>query len=285
MDTNSETATSLSTLDAPWSRVLGAIILTPTIYLAYATGVRVLRNRPSEFGPLLSVDGILLISLLALLGCLAAVMWTSGLRVAPVVGLGSLLLVPWLLYTGRHAAAEVALPVTSLMLIASVEWAIRSPSSAREVLREKLGRNELAVGISHLVIAAGLQWESRGIAWLDYSASGVVIGSVVYFVSACAIFGIGVLVVLAWHRHRLILPALANLSWVMWGIYGWMRGYSLPGSPRDLGAVHWVGIQPYPDYMLKWVVLLLGIAGVAVIELGLRAGVKKSGLGETAMFR
>lgn len=281
MTTNSEAITPLSTFDAPWGRVLGATILTPTIYLAYATGVRLLRNRPPEFGPLLSVDGVLLISLLALLGSLATVTWTSGLRVAPLVGFGSLLLVPWLLYTGRHAAAEVALPVTALMLIASVEWAIRRPSSARKVLREKLGRNELTVGLSHLVIAAGLQWQRRGLAWLDYSASGVVISSVVYFVSACAIFGIGVLVVVAWHRHRLILPALANLGWIMWGIYGWMRGYSLPGSPSDLGAVHWVSLQPYPDYMLKWAVLLLGIAGVTVLELGLRSGVKKSGLGET----
>lgn len=279
MTTNSEGITPLLTFDASWASILAAAILTPPIFLGYATGVRLLRNRPADFGPLLSVDGGLLIFLLALLGSLAVVMWTSGLRVAPIVGFGSLLLVPWLLYTGRHAAAEVLLPVTVLMLIASGEWAIRRPRSGRKVLREKLGRNELTVGLSHLVIAAALQWQSRGLAWLDYSVSGVFIGSVVYFVSACAIFVIGVLVVVAWRHHSLILPALASLGWVMWGIFGWMRGYSLPGSPSDLGAVHWVTLQPYPDYMLKWVMLLLAIAGVAVLELGLRSGVKKSGLG------
>jgi len=277
MTTNSETTTPLSTFEASWGRILGATILTPSIYLAYATGVRILRNRPTEFGPLLSIEGILFISLLALLGSLVTVMWTSGLRVAPFVGLGSLLLVPWFLYTGRHPTAGVTLPVTALMLITIVEWAIQRRTSTREALRGNLGRDELTVGLIHLVIAAGLQWQSRGLAWLDYSVSGVIISSIVYFISACAIFGIGAIIIVAWHRHRLILPVLANLGWVMWGIYGWMRGYSLPGSPGDLGAVHWVSLQAYPDYMLKWVVLFLGIAGVAVLEYGLRSGAKKLG--------
>jgi hypothetical protein len=85
-------------------------------------------------------------------------------------------------------------------------------------------------------------------------------------VSGLALVATGAGPVILWNRRRLITPALVTVSWFVWGLSGtWQMRDSLPWGSFE--GIQWISLQPYPDYMLQWTVLMIALFVVAGCEL------------------
>ncbi|MFC7137818.1 hypothetical protein ACFQRB_17990 [Halobaculum litoreum] len=115
-------------------------------------------------------------------------------------------------------------------------------------------------GLTHFVLGFGLQLFARqGLAG-DF-----------LFILATPFASLGLVItgglpVLLWDRYRLVLPGMVTVGWFTWGIYGiWTIRRSLPWGPFD--GISWNSLPPYPDYMMKVNLLLIGIVVLAAAEL------------------
>lgn len=118
----------------------------------------------------------------------------------------------------------------------------------------------LAAGLIHFVLGFGLQLYGR------QGLPGVVLILLAHGVSALGLVVTGALPVLLWKRYRLVVPGMATGGWFLWGLYGaWTIRDSLPRGA--FSGINWNSLPPYPDYMLKWNLLLVALVVLAGAEL------------------
>lgn len=123
----------------------------------------------------------------------------------------------------------------------------------------------LATGLVHFVVGFGLQLYGRN------GLPGAFLIPMAYAVSALGLVLTGALPVLLWVRYRLVLPGVGAVSWFLWGLNGtWTMRRSLPRGAFQ--GINWNSLPPYPDYMLKWNLLLIAILVLAGAEFLVRRG-------------
>jgi hypothetical protein len=124
----------------------------------------------------------------------------------------------------------------------------------------------LAVGLTHFVLGFGLQLYARqGLPGVYLVILGTALASLGLVIT-------GALPVLLWESYRLVLPGIATVGWFAWGLYGtWAIRRSLPYGAFD--GINWNTLPPYPDYMMKVNLLLIGLVILAGVELLVRKGV------------
>lgn len=123
----------------------------------------------------------------------------------------------------------------------------------------------LVAGLIHFVLGFGLQLYARqGLPGFYTIILGTALMSLGLVVT-------GALPVLLWERYRLVLPGVATVGWFVWGLYGtWGIRSSLPWGAFD--GINWNTLPPYPDYMMKVNLLLLGLVILACVEVLVRMG-------------
>lgn len=252
-------------------RLISAAIVTPLGYLAYHLTVWTFQGYTHLVElPRLTSDLFLGFLVFGITGALTVLTWSRGFRAAPVAALGTLLGVPWL-YVGTLIInlGYATLPFVALLLVIGIEGAIRFRGQIQGVFTRRTRRIALAAGLLHFVFGFGLQMYARGLFWLDYSFPSVLLMGFIYIVSGIALLVAGVLPVVLWSRYRLVTPAVATVSWFIWGVYGiWLRREALPlGAFTGIG---WGNFTPHPDYLLKWtglmVILLMGAGTELVMQ-------------------
>ena len=121
----------------------------------------------------------------------------------------------------------------------------------------------LAAGLAHFVLGFSLQLYGR------QGLPGAYLIVLAYAVSALGLVVTGSLPVLLWVRYPLVTPVMAAIGWFSWGLYGtWTMRRSLPWGAFD--GINWNSLPPYPDYMLKWNLLLFALVVLAGVELLIR---------------
>lgn len=249
-------------------------MLTPLGYLAYVLAVRWLQGNPLYVEPLLSTRMGLYFLVLALTGVLVGLDWNLGLRATSLAAVGGLLVWPWVYISIPIGnVGYVSIPFVCVLFATAVEGSIRFPERFRQFSTGSLGRHALGAGLLHFVLGFALQVFARRFFWLEYTSTGLVLMGVVYVVSGLGLVATGALPVVLWRRGRLVTPGALTTGWFVWGVYGtWKMRESLPWGAFD--GISWVSLQPYPDYMLKWTMLMVGLFALGGFEWTIRKGVR-----------
>lgn len=250
--------------------IAGITLLTPIIYFAYVVSVKWFLEIPLNEEPLLSTMMLLWILVLSLTGGVASLGWVRGLRVGPAVGIGGLLLLPWGLPPVVGSIGDISFVFVGLLLVAVAEGAVRFPGEVDRLFGDSAGRYALAAGLFHFAVGFGIQIYVRRFFWMDASLAGVAIYGIIYLVSGLALVATGALPVILWKRRRLVTPAILTAGWLLWGLYGtWQLRGALPWGAFE--GVDWISLQPSPDYMLQWTVLVIALLVVGGGESLLRS--------------
>lgn len=238
-------------------------ILTPITYVSYVLVVRRLQGPPLtvEVEQLLSPGMLLYFLVLAVTGALATADWYWGLRVTPPLAVGGLLLWPWIYYLSAIGSVGFAsIPFVVVLVATFIEGAIRFPGRIERALTGSIGRYAILAGLLHFVLGFGLQLYAR------QGLPGGVFIMLAYAISALGLVATGAVPVLLRSRHRLLSPAITTAGWFLWGLYGtWTVRDSLPRGASS--GINWGGLPPYPDYMLKWTLLIVALLVLAGVEL------------------
>lgn len=250
--------------------ILSASVLTPIGYLLYTLAVRSTQGNPLSIEPFASQGMLVYLLVLSLTGAVIVLGWGWGLRFAPVVAISSLLLWPWAYVSVPiGSAAYASLPFVGLVLLTAVEGVFRYPEWVPSPATDVDDRYVLAVGLLHFVLGFGLQVYARRFFWMEYSPASALLMGGIYIISGLALFATGALSVQLWSRRRVVTPAIVTASWFAWGLYGtWTMRAHLPWGQFE--GINWMGPTPYPDYLLKWPVLVMALllsVGTEVIVL------------------
>lgn len=244
-----------------------AAVLTPFGYFSYLLVVRSLQRYPYNIEPLLSTDMLVYFLVLGLTGGIAVLGWSGGLRVAPIIAVGGLLIWPW--FPGISPignVAYIAIPFVCVLFATAIEAGLRFPDQLRQFSATSVGRIALAVGLLHFIGGFGLQMYSRSLFWMDFSPFSLLLMGLVYIISGLGLAATGTLAIILWKRNQLVTPAAVTVGWFGWGVYGtWTMRDSLPWGAFQ--GINWFNFTPYPDYMLKWTALVVAVLLLAGIEL------------------
>lgn len=254
-------------LQIPRSFALAAsAVLTPIAYVSYVLVVRRLQGTPLtvEVEQLFSAGMLLYVLVLAVTGILATLDWYWGLRVTPPLTVGGLLFWPWIyFFSAIGNVGYASVPFVGVLVVTLIEGAIRFPERIERVFTGSVGRYALVAGLLHFVLGFGLQLYAR------QGLPGGVLIVLAYAVSALGLVATGAVPVLLWSRYRMVSPVVATTGWFLWGLYGtWTIRNSLPRGA--FSGINWDGLPPYPDYMLKWTLLMIALLVLAGAELMVR---------------
>lgn len=247
-------------------------ILTPTGFLAYVLFVQPVLTEPSTIRPASSKFLLFYILILSEIGVVVLGGWRWGLRVAPILTVGVLLgrpLVMPIRVVGR--LGQVAIPFVFMVVVTTAEAAIRFPDRVgRRLFVETAGGFALGFGLLHLFLGLLLQVYVRRLYWLDSSLPGPILFGVIYSIAGFGLVVTGALPVVLWSRNRLLTPGLLTVGWFLWGVHGiWTRS-GIPLS--EFAGINWMALEPHPDYMLQWTMLLVGILFLTGCEFAIREG-------------
>lgn len=258
------------------NRVLSNPIITSAASLAgfvvYFLTVRTLQGNLYELRSveLLSVVTLVWLLFPAVTAVLAALEWSWGFRVAPLVGLSCALVWPW--WKEGPVLVGGALEYNWMPFIVLVSVLIeglgRFPKRVKRLVSQSAWRAALVAGVLHFVIGYGLQLYAR-----QGTSGGIILG---YPIAALGLAVTGTLPVVLWARARLLAPAVAAVGWLLWGLYEtWQVRDALPWGAFSTAVFS--RLPPSPDYMLKWTMLLLGLLVLAAGELLLRRARRRIG--------
>lgn len=249
-----------------------AAILLPAAYLAYVLYVVPLVVGPTTLQPVSTKYLFVYIVILAEIGVVLAGGWEWGLRIAPVLTIVALLGRPLIVpIRSIGLLGQVAAPFVFMMVVTAVEAATRFPDrTGRFMVVDAAGGAALGVGLLHVFLGLLLQVYVRRLYWLDASLPGILLAPVVYAIAGAGLFATGAIPVILWSRNRLLTPGLLTIGWFLWGVYGiWTRS-GIPLS--EFSGINWIALKPHPDYMLQWMMLLVGILFLTGCEFAIHRG-------------
>lgn len=259
------------------SQVAIATLLTPIGYFGYVIFVRWFQGNPLKIEPIFSEVMILYLFVLALTGVLMGLAWRLELRITQIIASGGLLVYPWMyLSIPIGNVGYVMIPFVGVLIIASLEVVILAPMQLPNFPFAVVESYALAFGILHFILGFALQIATRQLWWVNptYGLSGILLMGMIYALSGLALVATGVLTIVLWLRQRLVTPLVLILGWFSWGLYGtWTIRRNLPLS--EFTAINWTAAKPYPDYMLRWAMLLIIILGFAGAEFVIRSQLER----------
>jgi hypothetical protein len=262
-------------------------ILAPVAYLAYALGVKWVQGAPHEAVYELSSfrTGVYAV-MLGLLGATVVIARNQGYHVSAWATVGVLLAVPWLeLSTTVPAVGYLSVVFVGALIATGVEFAYdRFRRGNASSLVTGIGRYGILAGFGHLAVGLGFHVHVWRFHAFDsgYGVAGIALAVLLHVVLGSILFATGALPVVLWRRERLVLPAMATVTWATWGIYGTLTSGLFFPLGDSTGLQFFGGFEPHPQYMIGITELLVVVLAVAAVEYLARTTVGRMVLGSIA---
>jgi hypothetical protein len=265
------------------TKIVAAVVavLAPVAYLAYVLGVQLVRGAPYEALYELSLfrTGVYAV-VLGLLGVTVVVARTREYHASAWATVCALLAVPWLgLSTTVPAVGYLSVVFVGAVIATGAEFAYKRFRRGEAIsLVTSVGRDGFLAGLTHLVVGFGLHVHVWRFQVFDpgFGTAGLALAVLLHVILGGVLFATGALPVVLWRRERLVLPALATVTWATWGVYGILTSrlrFPLGDavSPQFFGP-----FVPHPQYLFGITELLVVLLAVAVVEYLARDAARRS---------
>lgn len=245
--------------------------MLPAVYLGYHAGYLLLQTQRTVYNRGVRIESPVgfagTVLLLVMIGGAVGVTWTRGLRVPGIFAGIELAVLPWAFPLSPLDAFGIHLlwVVTTIAVAAGLEEVVRSSRPTGSGLDRAAIRVSIAVGGLHLAIGVAVQLLTRTSPLWPRSVFGFAIITGGLLGTALT----GGLPAYLWNRYGLWAPVITLGVWLAWAAARLLaRLDELPYT--EATTIRHTGVQPFPDYMLQWPILLVVLVLTATGEYILR---------------